>query len=170
MKKIIFILMMICLWGCTQQKNINQIENTQILPAKLIQKIKMTMPYSIYEELEDKGVCTQIDDTLLLGNDAQNPTLRLDFTYKGDQLIQYVSKEYGFVESMNEKHINEDEAKSLVKLFAKTFLEQDVILKTTTDMSGYDTGDYITFEDQNRNLYLVQFNKNMVIKMDSQSQ
>ena len=147
----------------------NDLENLD-LPEKLMEQIKTTMPIAVYDELKNKGVYTQVDNTHIIGNDAQNPTLRLDFTYKDNQLIQYVSKEYGFVDDMNEKRINEDEAKSLTKLFAKTFLERDVVLKKTTDMSGYDTGDYITFEDQNHNLYLVQLNKNMVIKMNDHSQ
>ncbi len=137
---------------------------------ELMSGIKKTMPEGIYQELKNKGVVKKATDTILIGNDEEEPTLRLDFTYLDDQLIQFVNKEYGFLETLPENKVNEEQAKETAQTFAKVFLNQDVELTKTTDLSGYDTGDYVTFEDQNQNTYLVDLNRNVFLKYQNASQ
>lgn len=94
------------------------------------------MPTDVYEQL-DVLVC--VDHTYRFKNDEENPTLCLDFTYDdNDQLIQYVSKEYGFVdEELVGTPISEEEGKLLVQNFAKVFLDKEVELYKGIDLSGY---------------------------------
>lgn len=188
MKKILFMLVLICVCGCTQtivddqsqpssqinqnhvteQETKNLIEDDHV--KELMSGIKKTMPEGIYQELKNKGVVKKATDTILIGNDEEEPTLRLDFTYLDDQLIQFVNKEYGFLETLPENKVNEEQAKETAQTFAKVFLNQDVELTKTTDLSGYDTGDYVTFEDQNQNTYLVDLNRNVFLKYQNASQ
>ncbi|MCD7809686.1 MAG: hypothetical protein LUH02_10100 [Erysipelotrichaceae bacterium] len=127
--------------------------------------ILQVMPMEVYAHL-DVLVC--VDHTYRFENDEENPTLCLDFTYDdNDQLIQYISKEYGFVdEELIGTTISEEEAKLLAQDFAKVFLDKEVELHKCNDYSGYDTGDYITFKDKNGGIYLVQLTTNMVIKYE----
>ncbi|MCD7949447.1 MAG: hypothetical protein LUG12_04180 [Erysipelotrichaceae bacterium] len=75
-------------------------------------------------------VLAYVDQTYRFKNDEENPILCLDFTYdENDQLIQYVSKEYGFVdEELVETSISEKEAKLLAQAFARVFLDKEVVL------------------------------------------
>lgn len=136
---------------------------------ELMAGIQKTMPQEIYQELEKNKVVSETDGTILIGNDKDEPSLRLDFTYENGKLVQFVNKEYGFFHSLPEIVVNEEQAKQTAQTFAKVFLNQDVHLKKITDLSGYDTGDYITFEDDNHNTYLVQLSLNLFLKYnDSQ--
>lgn len=160
MKKIIMALLVIGLCGCTNQAN-----NTE---QTLMNDIKETMPIRVYEELSEANINTNNDNTISVKNNNDNPTLRLDFTYEDDKLVQYVSKEYGFVDDeLMDIPISEGEAKLLATNFAKVFLDKDVTLEMTNDLSGYDTGDYITFQDEDGGIYLVQLTTNMVIKYEA---
>ena len=67
---------------------------------ELMSGIKKTMPEGIYQELKNKSGVKKATDTITIGNDQKKPTLRLDFTYQDDQLIQFVNKEYGFLETL----------------------------------------------------------------------
>lgn len=138
---------------------------SQDIQDDLMHKIEMTMPTAIYDELKKNGICYESNDTIFMSNHKYNPTLRLDFSYKNDTFVGYVSKEYGFVDGLENDLISEDEAFELTKKVAKVFFDKDVHLKRVDDLSGYDTGDYVTLEDEYQNIYLVQLNKNMVIKV-----
>lgn len=159
MKRFSILLFILCILGCSPQENTKSKEHQQLMT-----NIQTVMPSDIYNELEQKNIFLKNHNTISLANAKENPTLRLDFTYINDKLVQYVSKEYGFTDNMKDHLINEDQAKSLAQLFAKTFLKEDVTLQKVNHLSGYDTGNYITLEDINKNIYLVQLDKNMVIK------
>lgn len=170
MKTSIVLLIIACLFGCTLQKDkLNK--DDQVIFEQLMENIRITMPSDVYQELKEKKVCHKsvYPDNLKeiiysIGNDQDDPTLRLDFTYDDGKLIQYNSKEYGFVDhSMSDNWIDEKQAIVLVKQFAKVFLKEDVKPIKRTPMSGYDTPYHITFEDEQQRRYLVQTNRNMVI-------
>ncbi len=71
---------------------------------------------------------------------------------------------------MKDDKINEENAKTLIQLFAITFFNQEVALSKITPLSGYETENYMTFEDSQGNVYLVQLNKNMIIKYINNSE
>ena len=86
------------------------------------------MPSDVLNELEKKGVWTVIYDdsddsvTYSLGNDAENPTLRLDFSFDSNgNLVQYVSKDYGFVSELKQEEGDFDSIFSVID-FGKEFL------------------------------------------------
>jgi len=166
MKKIsILLLFILCLLGCSSEKNISNASYQQ-----LMDNIKTTMPIDVYNELMEKGDVVNKKEQFIISNDKENPTLRLDFTYEKNKLVNYTSKEYGFVDRMKDQCINEEEAKLLAQTFAKTFLKEEVTLQKINNLSDYDGENYVTLEDQNKNIYLVQLDKNMVIQYRSHDQ
>lgn len=146
----------------------------------LYQGVADTMPQLVVDELKKSDSSENINQlvdkdtgtvTYSLSNktDQQDETLRLDFSYQSDHLIQYRSKEYGFVDSLPKDKITIEEAKKLAIEFAKTFLDKKLTtenLKKTADYSGYETQEYVTLQDSFGNTYLVQLSHNMVIKYD----
>lgn len=77
-------------------------------PMKSILKgIENNMPSEVVEELQKKGVWhvmrgegSEVQYNLANGENGEDVTLRLDFTYIDGGLISYVSKDYGFTEEM----------------------------------------------------------------------
>lgn len=77
-------------------------------PMKSILKgIENNMPSEVVEELQKKGVWhvmrgegSEVQYNLANGENGEDVTLRLDFTYIDGRLISYVSKDYGFTEEM----------------------------------------------------------------------
>ena len=105
MKKLLLVLLVVCLSGCTQTIQNDQLKNSQSIKQddkqkvveaekikQLMDGIKQTMPEEIYQELTNKKVVYEIDDIITIGNDQNNPTLRLDFAYQDGQLVQFVNK------------------------------------------------------------------------------
>ena len=86
---------------------------------ELMAGIQKTMPQEIYQELEKNKVVSETDGTILIGNDKDEPSLRLDFTYENGKLVQFVNKEYGFFHSLPEIVVNEEQAKQNAQTFAK---------------------------------------------------
>ncbi|OUQ29125.1 hypothetical protein [Massilimicrobiota sp. An134] len=181
MKKLLLVLLVVCLSGCTQtiqndplknSQSIKQDDKQKVVEAEkkqLMDGIKQTMPEEIYQELTNKKVVYEIDDIITIGNDQNNPTLRLDFAYQDGQLVQFVNKEYGFLDTLPTRMTSEQQAKETAKTFAKVFLNQDVKLQKTTALSGYDTDQYITFKDENHHTYLVALNINVLLKYNENS-
>lgn len=182
MKKLLLVLLVVCLSGCTQTIQNDPLKNSQSIKQddkqkgvkskkvqQLMDGIKQTMPEEIYQELTNKKVVYEIDDIITIGNDQNNPTLRLDFAYQDGQLVQFVNKEYGFLDTLPTRMTSEQQAKETAKTFAKVFLNQDVKLQKTTALSGYDTNQYITFKDENHHTYLVALNINVLLKYNENS-
>lgn len=71
---------------------------------------------------------------------------------------------------MKDDKINEENAKTLIQLFSMTFFNQEVALSKITPLSGYETENYMTFEDSQGDVYLVRLNKNMIIKYINNSE
>ena len=164
MKKILILMLLLCLFGCSSTKH--DIEKTDFdsFSKQLVEKLKNVVPLELYNELNEKGTVSQVNNTISISNAKEDPTLRVDFTYKDDKLVQFVIKEYGFTEDMKDNSINENEAKLLTQIFAKVFLNEEVNLTKIDDLSVYETGYHITLKDQYNNIYLVQLNKNLVMK------
>lgn len=102
--------------------------------------IETNMPAAVVEELKSSGtwhVSRDEEDgtiTYSLGNEAE--TLRLDFTCRDGKLLQYVSKEYGFVDSLPEvEKTDEKRAKERIRQFAEAFTDA-AVKRTVLDDSG----------------------------------
>lgn len=138
----------------------------------LMEAVENTMPGYVVDELHKKGFWRLSSDGYLLGNGKSNNdiTLRLDFSFSGDKLVQYISKEYGFVDSMPDDRINKNQAKELVAEFERVFLSRKVNKNNIEIYNGYNTykeKDYAAFIDEYGNTFLVHLLKNMVIKYDA---
>lgn len=176
MKKIGLIFLVTILCGCTQtiqdkQMTTNHHSQQSITAALdekgIMEKIQKTMPEEIYQELKSHQCVQQVEDTITIGNDTQEPTLRIDLTYQKDQLVQFTVKEYGFTEQMTAQPVSEEEAKQTVQKFAEVFFNHKVTLQKTTAMSGYDTKSYLTLQDEDHHLYLINMHLNTVLKYES---
>ena len=138
----------------------------------LMEAVENTMPGYVVDELHKKGFWRLSSDGYLLGNGKSNNdiTLRLDFSFSRDKLVQYISKEYGFVDSMPDDRINKNQAKELVAEFERAFLSRKVNKNNIEIYNGYNTykeKDYAAFIDEYGNTFLVHLLKNMVIKYDA---
>lgn len=164
--------MMLCLLcACGPSKEEPpQMITYQPIPQELLEKIQKTMPETIYNALKKEGRCHQSDNTLLvtLGTDYLDPALRLDYTYRGDTLIQYVYKPYSnwtFDDQTFLDHlITKEQAIQIADNFARVFFNEKRQFHQTYDMSGYDTGEYMTLEDEQGNYYLIQLDRNIILK------
>lgn len=134
------------------------------------------MPTDVLDELEEKGVWTVIYDdsddsvTYSLGNDAENPTLRLDFTFDSDgKLLQYVSKDYGFVSGLKQKEGAIDPVSRVIN-FGKEFLNDDgkdkeghVDVRREKASGRWDDTRYTCYRDSSDNFYVCEMNQGMVV-------
>ena len=137
------------------------------------------MPADVLDELEKKGVWTithdESDDsvTYSLGNGAENPTLRLDFTCDSNgNLIQYVSKDYGFVSDLKQEEGDFDPIFSVIN-FGKEFLGISMVKgKVDGRVSVWqekvvgrwdDEAKYACYRDSDKNFYVCERNQGMVI-------
>ncbi len=139
--------------------------------------VNATMPQDVVIEAET-GVWHEVkygaDETgyLLANSDTYDDmamTMRLDFIFYQDVLIRYVSKDYEFVEGMEEKRISAKKAVLLVQKFAEEFLGEKIEtakIETAGLPYGYDSRDFAAFTDVKGNSYVVQLNRNMVVEFD----
>lgn len=163
--------------------NIYTAEQTPPL-SDLMTSIENTMPEAVVKEAKEKGIWRILnkgiwsitDNTYCLGNaeSSDDITMRLDFSYQGAKLAQYVSKEYGFVDALPEDRITKSQAKELIIAFESEFLHRNIDksdIKFKQIYAGYhygvDTKDYASFIDDNKNTFLVQLSRNMIIKYDA---
>lgn len=139
---------------------------------RLVRAVESTMPQKVVDEIQEKGVWRLTKGTYSLANSVSNDniTLRLDFSYTGNVLTQYVSKEYGFVDAMPKELIRFEEARELIRSFASAFLDEDIDVLdlredvVTTDDKG---GKIVTFSDVSGNSFTVALSKNMVVRYDA---
>lgn len=145
---------------------------------RLWKAILEVFPDPVVTELKNNGGVLNLSDssdesTILFKNidpkksdPTTDPTLRLDFTLQNGTLIQYVCKEYGFVEDMPEERITEQEAKKLVQNFGIFVLQEEHFqegeIEKTEPLAGYEGGDYIAFTDSQGGFYQVNLTKNIV--------
>ena len=151
------------------------------------------MPQPVVNEL-DAAECRTVkggkkEITYLFGNgrEGEADTLRLDFTYNGRTLVQYESKEYGYLEllseNLSETYHNSDRTKKelekrgieIVQQFDKTFLDRtetgsDAYKKRKTPLryksEPYDDA-YLQFENiYTGDTYIVCMLYDMVVKYD----
>lgn len=139
---------------------------------RLVKAVESTMPQKVVDEIQEKGVWRLTKGTYSLANSVSHDTitLRLDFSYTGNVLTQYVSKEYGFVDAMPEDKIDRGQARELVRSFASAFLDEqmDALDLREADVTvDDDGGEIVTFFDMSGNTYSVSLSRNMVIKFDA---
>lgn len=135
--------------------------------------IEGVMPEPVVKETRKKGVWKilksgkKAESVYLLANSENfdDITLRLDFIYSGNQLIEYTNKSYGFTDNMPDNRINLKQAKKLVAKFEKLFLGREVNIKNIKEIeknSKYEGTDYTAFTDEYGNSFMVLLSKNMV--------
>lgn len=140
---------------------------------KLQAAIQTVMPEKVAKETT-KGKWKKgdrqsgIDDYSIANTeDFDSTTLRLDFSFKENVLIDYVSKEYGFVDEMKADRITKEQAPALVKKFAKAFMNRklgkDDIWVVTGLPKRYDDKKHLMLADTQGGCYIVQLNRNMVV-------
>ena len=168
MRKVLCVLVMCSLLGCGVNEKKSDLD---VIPESLLNNIKQTLPDSVYDELSKNGRCKTIDNTLRLvsgKNLDEDPALCLDFTYKDNTLIEYVYKPYSdgsFVNAtLSKDKVSEEEAINVAQQFARVFFKEERKISKTDDLSGYDTGDYITLTDEYDNIYLIQLNGGLIFK------
>lgn len=138
----------------------------------LLEAVENTMPVYVVDELHEKGFWRLLNGSYLLGNgESYNDiTLRLDFYFSGNQLVQYVSKGYGFVDGLPDDRINKNQAKELVAEFRQAFLGMETDknnIKKYNACAAYKETNYAAFTDEYENIFLVDLSKNMVIQYDA---
>ncbi|MBQ9156049.1 MAG: hypothetical protein IJ137_04655 [Eubacterium sp.] len=148
------------------------------LTTYLWDAVTETMPAEVVKEVEDHGVWRTVEGSgegsvsYLLANsdDYDQVTLRLDFSYENGQLVQYVSKDYGFVQTdVPEQSTDEKEALELVKTFADRFCGKqlkDEDIKADQLPPKWEGGDYACYKDPDGASYLVWLGRGMVINYE----
>lgn len=196
LKPVLAIIILICMTGCksapakpedhsfpekkteadTSQDDAKDNSEVKELQSKLYKAVTETMPAEVVEEIEEHGVWHTLEggEDYLLANsdDYEAVTLRLDFSFKDGKLIQYVSKDYGFVQSdVADQVIDENQAEELVLSFAVWFCGKQMLekedLKKIDVPAKWEGGDYACYEDPDGDSYLVWLSKGMVIHYDT---
>lgn len=155
-------------------KKVNTYEDYKNMPEKeLMSQLDKVFPQGITDELHKNAFLlkNRYDDEILLslGNAKDNPSLRLDFVYIDEELMQYVSKEYGFIEDdVASQRINIEEAKQLAIKFSKVCCQKEINdLEVSKPLSGYEMDDYVTLKDEDGHIYLVSLRQNYVMKYNN---
>lgn len=139
---------------------------------KLLLQLNESMPKVIIDEINEKGYFYYNKDlnNISIGNSEKDPTLRLDFLYdKDNHLIQYVSKDYGFIDDLGCEEILYDDLyfEKIVKKFGKVFLNQQIEIKETKLPSTYSGNSHLkAYIDQNNHIYILNIRIGMVIYYD----
>ncbi|MCI9077712.1 MAG: M56 family metallopeptidase [Lachnospiraceae bacterium] len=148
-------------------------KKASIQPMKnLITAIEKIMPQPVIDELHMNGLWRLSYGNYSLGNSENHDdiTLRLDFAFSGNKLVQYVSKRYGFVSGMPDNRINRRQAKELVAEFEQLLIGRDIDknnIRPYDGYAGYKGKDYAAFIDEYGNTFLVYLAKNMIINYDA---
>lgn len=170
MKKILCLIVACLLFGCGTKDNKDGFEP---IPEKLLTQIQETMPETVYNELKERGKCDEsVAGTIRVvsGENAADfdYALCLDFSYEDNRLVQFVYKPYSDGTFDNgtllEEQVTQEEAIQVAKNFAKVFFGEERKFHKSVDLSGYDTGDYITLQDEFGNSYLIQLNGGLLLQ------
>ena len=133
-------------------------ELKEILPQEVIDEL-MKNGY-VYEDKKDNYICFE--------NDKDNPTLRLDVTYdKDNKIIQYVSKEYGFTDSITST-IEKDPIE-IIKHAQDILMNQQLPLTEVILPSHYSGGDYKAYVDEDYQ-YVIQTDINMLVRIEKREE
>ncbi len=149
------------------------IELTDNQKNELLNDLKAVMPDVIVDEINSNGYFYTYDDqnVISIANAKEDPTLRLDFVFdEEDKLIQYVSKEYGFVENLGYHDIlySDSYYEAIVKKFSQVFLDREVTLTQISLPSHYDGYDnYRAYKDQYGGEYVINMGIEMVVNYEA---
>lgn len=124
---------------------IHQISEKQGREQKIWDGVQNTMPQDVVEEIAQRGsfhISGGENKTYSLTNEtaSRESTLRLDFSYSADTLMQYVSKEYGFVDALPEKEEKTDAVRMVIQ-FASEFCNVKL-----QEAKTHRDGDYLVIE------------------------
>ena len=134
--------------------------------AETIKELKELLPQEVLDELMKNGYVYEDkkENYFNFNNDKDNPTLRLDVTYdKNHKIIQYVSKEYGFTDSITST-IEKDPIE-IIKHSQDILMNQQLPLTEVILPSHYSGGDYKAYVDDNYE-YVIQTNINMLVRIE----
>lgn len=171
--------------------SVDDVRKTKQEPMNSIMKsIEKNMPSGVVKELQDKGVWhvswgegNEIQYNLANGENWDDITLRLDFIYKGDQLVNYVSKEYGFTDGMKKSDGGDwfakltdfardfagveskyvDDSIEDFRMMKKKYANKYNIIGNAEIPEKWDDGNHAFYEDENGATYLMDTRINMVV-------
>ena len=134
--------------------------------SETIKELKELLPQEVLDELMKNGYVYEDkkENYFNFNNDKDNPTLRLDVTYDKDhKIIQYVSKEYGFTDSITST--NEKDSIEIIKHAQDILMNQQLPLTEVILPSHYSGGDYKAYVDDDYE-YVIQTNINMLVRIE----
>lgn len=134
--------------------------------SETIKELKELLPQEVLDELMKNGYVYEDkkENYFNFNNDKDNPTLRLDVTYDKDhKIIQYVSKEYGFTDSITST--SEKDSIEIIKHAQDILMNQQLPLTEVILPSHYSGGDYKAYVDDNYE-YVIQTNINMLVRIE----
>lgn len=147
---------------------------TESQKEEFLYKCQETMPQAIMDEINKNGYIyyTFADTyTVSIANAKEEPTLRLDFSYDGDNhLCQYVSKEYGFVDTVIYDDILYQDAyyENIVKKFGKVFLNQQIEIEQTDLPSHYSGSNNMrAYKDKDGGIYVLNLGVQLIVFYES---
>ena len=101
-------------------------------------------------------------------NDKDEPTLRLDVSYdKNNKIIQYVSKEYGFTDSITSTL--EKDPIEIIKHAQDILMNQQLPLTEVILPSHYSGGNYKAYIDDSYQ-YVIQTDINMLVRIEKREE
>ncbi len=127
----------------------------------VLDKLKNLYPENLLTSVKE-GEFTEKENSLSLF--CSDLSLRLDLVYKKGKLIQFVCKDYGFVEGLDDVNFDIDKAKNQITEFQNLFLNHSVTIALTDPVSGYESNEYQTFIDDNNAIYLFSLKKGILLK------
>lgn len=162
--------------GKTEKRDMNlskiiDVKKSEETESSLVRKmqtaITAVMPQKVIDEIKNKRWKNTAGTYSVANTEDFDATLRLDFTFEQNVLTDYTSKEYGFVDRMPEERITKSQAFTLVRKFARNFLDRNL---ETSELytpekipPRYDSEDYLVIKDTKGGTYAVQLNHNMVV-------
>lgn len=138
--------------------------------SETIKELKELLPQEVIDELMKNGYVYEDkkENYFNFSNDKDEPTLRLDVSYdKNNKIIQYVSKEYGFTDSITSTL--EKDPIEIIKHAQDILMNQQLPLTEVILPSHYSGGDYKAYVDKDYQ-YVIQTDINMLVRIEKREE
>ena len=138
--------------------------------SETIKELKELLPQEVIDELMKNGYVYEDkkENYFNFSNDKDEPTLRLDVSYdKNNKIIQYVSKEYGFTDSITSTL--EKDPIEIIKHAQDILMNQQLPLTEVILPSHYSGGNYKAYIDDFYQ-YVIQTDINMLVRIEKREE
>ena len=138
--------------------------------SETIKELKELLPQEVIDELMKNGYVYEDkkENYFNFSNDKDEPTLRLDVSYdKNNKIIQYVSKEYGFTDSITSTL--EKDPIEIIKHAQDILMNQQLPLTEVILPSHYSGGNYKAYIDDSYQ-YVIQTDINMLVRIEKREE